>query len=137
MKLRRRHIFAPVLFLLILSLFGCQKKFETGLIGTWYLDDLGSDAAYLQTSWTFNSDASVEITDYYGNTVTGEYDLDTRWVVQPILKITMPNSDWRAGNYKINTLSNNILKITRYECYDEETGEITTSAAYMRAEFYK
>lgn len=142
LKKLNKLLVITTLFVGIILLSACEEIFQSEIIGTWELEDFGdSTLASYETTWTFYSDQKVEIKNspilggVSSGVIAGDYEMDAKWVVTPIVIINNvnPNLD---GKYQVDKLNNDILKMTRIEQYDT-IGNFITEGAYLRKEFSK
>ncbi len=119
-------------FFVISSFESCKKSKEKKIIGTWRLVPESELVEGQINSWAFSDDNQVKrITAI--DTLIAEYSVTSK-NLEYYLQINGFNVAYvdLGGKYRINELSKDILKITRIEKSDGDTG-----GAFKRFEFVK
>ena len=128
-----------ILYTLLALLLGtsCAKRTESKLVGTWRIEtEIGSENMWLEGAyWKFYSDGTLEVLDIYQRDSLpdkGTYDVFTRSLVTPYIKIKGLGDLTLNGIWRVEKCNNKHLVINRVEWLNGDT-----QAAFMRREFRK
>lgn len=128
--------FLSLLFIVSLLLFSsCGKRAESRLIGDWEIESVGDCGWAEHASWTFYSGGELLISEDpniggEGHTQTGGWEVFTRSLVTPYVKITGFATFGLNGHWRIEKVNSRKLILNRVEWEDGDTG-----GAFMRREF--
>lgn len=122
-----------IIILLSVIVFGCKKKKEVQIVGSWLEVPMTEQPDEYGSKWTFIEDGTIEM--YYFETFidTGEYTLVYKFpqYYVDIKGLTIPG-DNVSGRFRIDQLDDDFLKINRIEKEDGSTG-----GAFKRYEFMR
>ncbi|MBK8808413.1 MAG: hypothetical protein IPO21_18000 [Bacteroidales bacterium] len=136
-----RQLSGILLIVILLSIFGCEKSFQSDIVGEWKLESLGDSAIDAHDPvWIFHDDNTLELIDcpsinFNKEPRFGTYKIDSKWVVVPMVEIS-EISDAVDGIYQIDKLDKTTLRMTRIKILDKQ-GDYIKDGAYLRKEFTK
>jgi len=122
-----------IILLLSVVFFGCKKKREVQIIGTWILVPMTEQPEEYPTRWTFIEDGTLEQANFEVVEYVAEYTLVYKFpkYYVDISGLGNETAD-KSGRYRIDDLDDKFLKITRIENADGSTG-----GAFLRFEFMR
>jgi hypothetical protein len=122
-----------IIILFSIALFGCKKKKEVQIVGTWVEVPMTEQPAEYAHKWDFIEDGTLIHFEYEVAIDTAEYAMVYKFPKYYVdisgLGETVTS---QSGRYRIDDMDDEVLKMTRIE---HEDG--STNAAFLRREFYR
>ena len=130
----KKHVLLALL--VILTCASCAKRTESKLVGAWTIQQIGDNGWPEDLTWTFYSGGDLEVFSDplvgVGNTQRGNYEVFTRSLVTPYIRIKGMGDLSLNGNWRVEKCNNKHLILNRVEWLNGDT-----KGAFLRREFTK
>jgi len=144
----RQKITLLAIGIAIITIVGCKKSKENNIIGTWrQMDFQVPDSTKNICRWSFYADKTVaariyDPKDHLLTEVNGDYSIFRKkfklrlQIARDSLRFDVNQIDYR-GNYVIEIVSRDVLRLVRVEGYNDEGEWCEGGSIFAQLEFLK